>query len=122
MRVEFYGCVADDILRNCSSIPPFNSRDLRPLRIFYPIELLNMFAVASRLRRNLFLNRVLMEHLSPNTVFQIVEKQILDTSYMEMVFILAILKFVWLQYMLVLLKTDLEVMLLLSNKDRVHQF
>ena len=33
MRVEFYGCVADDILRNCSSILQFNSRELRPIRI-----------------------------------------------------------------------------------------
>ena len=33
MRVEFYGCVADDILRNCSRILQYNSRDLRPVRI-----------------------------------------------------------------------------------------
>ena len=81
-----------------------------------------MLEVAWRPQRNLFLNQVLMEHQSPSTAFQIAEKQILDTSYMEMGFILVILKFVWLQYMLVLLKTVLEVMLPLSNKDRVHQF
>ena len=82
----------------------------------------NRFKVAPRLRKNSFLNRVLMERQLPNIVFQIAEKQILVTSYTEMVFILAILKFVWLQYMLVLLRMALEVMLLSSNKDWVVQF
>jgi len=33
MRVEFYGCVADDILRDCSRILQRNSSDLQPVRI-----------------------------------------------------------------------------------------
>ena len=63
-----------------------------------------------------------MERQLPNIVFQIAEKQILVTSYTEMVFILAIRKSVWLQYMLVLLRMALEVMLLSSNKDWVVKF
>ena len=58
-----------------------------------------------------------MGHRSPSTVFPIAEKQILATSYLEMVFTQVIRKFVWLQFMRVSLKMALEVMLLLLNKD-----